>query len=123
MNKMRQELKEKLLKRDPTCAIGGGRAQDLHEIVCPPLDGGKYTPNDTPLARIVYSEENCVLLCNKCNVMEANNLRDRLIRHNMDIYGIDHIVTVYRNMASWLKSPRSWIPESVLYGDEWVKIL
>jgi len=122
MNKMRQELKEKLLRRDPTCAICGGRATDLHEIICPLRK--KYRPSSkSGLVKLVYSEENCVLLCNKCNVIEANSLRDSLIRHNMDIYGTEHIAFVYRTMAACLNSPSSWIPESIEYGAEWVKIL
>ena len=121
MNKMRLELKEKLLKRDPTCAICGGRATDLHEIICPLRN--KYNPKTSLIAHLVYSEENCVLLCNPCNVIDANSIRDTLIRHNMSIYGVVDVVNVYREMARILKSPRSWIPESIEYWGEWVKIL
>jgi len=95
----------------------------MHEVISPPLAGGKYTPNDTELAHLVYSEYNVVILCNACNVIDANSLRDTLIRHNMDVYGVSAVVDVYRDMARCLKSPRSWIPESIEYGAEWVKIL
>jgi hypothetical protein len=121
MNPLREKVKKYLMLRYPMCAICGEPATDLHEIVCPLRH--KYDPDNSLLARRVYRKENCVLLCNRCNVMEANSIRDDLIRHNMCIYGVDAVVRLYRVIARHVKSASSWIPSSIEYWGEVVRIL
>jgi len=121
---IRSRLKRDLLIVSPICGLCGKKGTDMHEIVCPPLSPDKYHPNkDDPLAQAVYCAENCVILCNKCNVLNANSLRDRLIQHNMGVYGVEAVVQAYRRMAACLHSASSWIPVSIDYGGEAVRIL
>ena len=122
----RDKLKEQLVaesKGNPVCALCGKPAFQMHEIIAPPLEGGKYNPKDTPLARAVYVIENVTMLCPACNVNIANSRKGELLTFNTTKHGYDRMATALRRLASLLKSPESYIPASISFRGEWVKIL
>lgn len=123
MHPLREQVKRYLIGARPSCALCGVYASQLHEVVCPLKN--KYNPSedDEKLARLVYLPQNCVLLCGTCNVITANSRRDELIQHNMDLYGVDAVVGVYKSMSRLLKAPKAYIPTSVSYKGKIVRIL
>jgi len=122
---LREQVKRFLIGTGQRCALCGGVATSLHEVVCSLRH--KYDPveEDEPLARIVYLPQNCVLLSPRCNVEIGGGAsrRDDLIAFNMELYGVTAVVGCYRSMAKLLKSPTSWIPSTVTFKGKEVRIL
>jgi hypothetical protein len=111
--------------RNPFSALNP--AVHLHEIVCPPLGRGKYSPElDNELAKAVYVKENCILLCAKCNVEFANSYpKDKMIALKMGLpgYAPEQIIAALQRIAAQLKNPLSYIPRSVDYRGHTYPIL
>ena len=123
MHILREQAKRYLIRSNSHCALCGAYGTDLHEVICPLRR--KYSPglDEEPLARLVYLPQNCVILCNQCNVIDANSRRDYLMGYNMELYGVDAVVGVYRSMAKLLKAPTAYIPMSITFHDKEVRIL
>ena len=120
MSPLREAVKRYLVGQK--CALCGGPASQLHEIVCPIKN--KYQPDEEEeLARLVYLPQNVVMLCPMCNTVIANSRRDDLIRYNMGLYGQDAVAGVYKSMARLLKAPSAWIPRSIIFEGKEVKLL
>ncbi len=93
IDELRDTLKRELLraaKYKPVCPVSGqsiAHTASLHEIVCPPLGGSKYHPQNRDLAAAVFVRENCLLLSPDVNVNEANSMRAELLQLQMMKYG------------------------------------
>lgn len=114
MDGLRKGVKLELALDQKTCPLCGRGATDLHEIVCPPLGGSKYRPENKALAEAVYVKELCVLLCNACNTTVGNSRRDHLLVYNMSRYGVYAVVDALRRLAALLKEPSAYIPYSLV---------
>jgi len=127
-NRMRASLKLELMKEakfNPICPLCQRRASQLHEIICPPLEDGKYHPNPVGLSEWVYLPQNCILLCHNCNVRigSGSSAMDVLIQHNMKVYGPEQVIAVYRGMANYLRVPTAYIPMSIEFEGKLYRIL
>ena len=100
--------------REPGCVTQ--MASQMHEIIAPPMAGGKYQPEDTPLARAVYTPENCILLCGKCNLEIANSVpKDVMLAIKMTQpgFGPERVIPVIKEIACYVKNPSQFIPRVV----------
>ncbi len=125
LNQRRMALKRSILAEDPS--LKG----DLHEIITWMGPGDKYglhVPSrrrDTweAVAERYYVKELCCIIPNEHNITTANGERDDLLRANMDKYGPDQVVEALRRLAQVLKSPEAYIPATIEYKGQLLKIL
>lgn len=118
----RSEVKWRLLsvaggvKRCPRCNVRDG--QHYHEIICPDnIEGGKYTPADTPLNRAVFVSENGILLCAICNLEIGTGFRAApellALKMSDENWPPEEVIPALRKVAGLLKEPQNWIPRTV----------
>jgi hypothetical protein len=119
IDELRDTLKRELLraaKYKPVCPVSGqsiAHTASLHEIVCPPLGGSKYHPQNRELAAAVFVRENCLLLSPDVNVNEANSLRAELLQLQMTQYGPWAVIGKLRVIARFLKVPAAYIDRTI----------
>ena len=133
MNPLRRILKKALLASDPgaKCPKNGQPATDLHEIIAWPGPGNKYGISVRASQKEAWEEmavayfvpELCVLVSNAYNLDGADNDREWLLSLNAQRYGTEAVVDSLRNLASKLKSPKSFIPASISFDGETVEVL
>jgi hypothetical protein len=129
IDELRDMLKRELLraaKYTPVCPVSGqgiGDTASLHEIVCPPLGGSKYHPQNRELAAAVFVRENCLLLSPEVNINEANSLRGELLQIQMMKYGPWATIRKLRVIARFLKVPAAYMDRTITFNGRDYRVL
>jgi hypothetical protein len=129
IDELRDMLKRELLraaKYTPVCPVSGqsiAHTASLHEIVCPPLGGSKYHPQNRDLAAAVFVRENCLLLSPDVNVNEANSLRGELLQLQMMKYGPWAVIEKLRVIARFLKVPAAYMDRTITFDGRDYRVL
>jgi len=129
IDELRDTLKRELLraaKYRPVCPVSGQHIADtasLHEIVCPPLGGSKYHPQNRELAAAVFVRENCLLLSPEVNVNTANSLRAELLQIQMMKYGPWAVIGKLRVIARFLKTPAAYLDRTITFDGRDYRVL
>jgi hypothetical protein len=113
-------------KYRPMCPVSGrtiAHTASLHEIVCPPLGGSKYHPQNRELAAAVFVRENCLLLSPEVNVNVANSMRAQLIQMQMMKYGPWAVIRRLRVIARFLKTPMAYIDRTITFDGRDYRVL
>ena len=95
----------------------------LHEIVCPPLGGSKYHPQNRDLAAAVFVRENCLLLSPEVNVNEANSMQAELLQTQMKKYGPWAVIGKLRIIARFLKTPAAYMDRTITFDGRDYRVL
>jgi hypothetical protein len=129
IDELRDTLKRELLraaKNKPVCPVSGksiAHTASLHEIVCPPLSGSKYHPQNRELAAAVFVRENCLLLSPEVNVNAANSLRAELLQMQMMKYGPWAVIGKLRVIARFLKAPAAYLDRTITFDGRDYRVL
>ncbi len=129
IDELRDTLKRELLraaKYKPICPVSGqsiAHTASLHEIICPPLGGSKYRPQNRELAAAVFVRENCLLLSPEVNVNQANSLRDELLQLQMMKYGPWAVIGKLRVIARFLKVPAAYMDRTIMFDGRDYRVL
>ncbi len=129
IDELRDTLKRELLraaKYRPVCPVSGqniAATASLHEIVCPPLGGSKYHPQNRKLATAVFVRENCLLLSSDVNVNKANSMQAELLQMQMMKYGPWAVIGKLRVIARFLKAPAAYMDRTITFDGRDYRVL